>query len=132
MKTIESGTNDQIGLLSDLIDRTTDLNELIKCHKNRCLIHYAENRYKDALHDIDVLRRYGHKDESLIMIKGVCNIHFHVGEVRNSLLKALNVEIMENIDAAINMLNCITETNVNKFIKRNSSRRLVKKVKRLN
>ncbi|CAM4764135.1 unnamed protein product [Rotaria magnacalcarata] len=75
---------------------------------------------------------YGHKDESLIMIKGICNIHFHVGEVRSSILTALNVEIVDNTDAAINMLNCISEANVNKFIQRNSSRRLVKKIKRLN
>ncbi|CAF4225098.1 unnamed protein product [Rotaria magnacalcarata] len=58
IKTIQSATNDKIGLLNDLIDHTTDLKELIEYHKSRFLIHYEENRYKDALHDIGVLHRY--------------------------------------------------------------------------
>ncbi|CAF3307761.1 unnamed protein product [Rotaria socialis] len=126
------GENDKIRLLSDLVDRATNVKDLMEYHKNRCLTYYEANRYKDCLCDIEVLEQYGYLDESLLLIKWICTIHCHIGEVRNTFLDSLNVDILNNRDTAIKLLACISDEKVNKLIQRTSNNRLTKKMKRLN
>ncbi|CAF3953042.1 unnamed protein product [Rotaria sp. Silwood1] len=74
-ETIQCNTNDKIRLLNDLIDQTANLDQLIEYHKKRYLIYYEEDRYKDALHDIETLDQYGYIDETLLMIK--CSVFLY-------------------------------------------------------
>ncbi|CAF1001352.1 unnamed protein product [Rotaria magnacalcarata] len=85
-----------------------------------------------SLRDIEVLDQYGYLDESLLLIKWICTIHCHIGEFRSTILNSLNVEIVNNRDAAIKLLACTSEEKVNQLIQRTSNNRLSKKIKRLN
>ncbi|CAM4798453.1 unnamed protein product [Rotaria magnacalcarata] len=132
LKATVPSENDNIRLMSDLNDRATNVEDLMEYHKNRCLTYYEANRYKDSLRDIEVLDQYGYLDESLLLIKWICTIHCHIGEFRSTILNSLNVEIVNNRDAAIKLLACTSEEKVNQLIQRTSNNRLSKKIKRLN
>ncbi|CAF4471794.1 unnamed protein product [Rotaria socialis] len=77
---------------------------------------------------------YGEKRQYTLtfLVAVMLDLGCHIGEVRSTILNSLNVEMVNNRDAAINILTCISEEKVNKLIQRTSNNRLTKKIKRLN
>ncbi|CAF4663664.1 unnamed protein product [Rotaria magnacalcarata] len=104
-----------------------DLKEMYRIELSR-----TDFNRSNSLRDIEVLDQYGYLDESLLLIKWICTIHCHIGEFRSTILNSLNVEIVNNRDAAIKLLACTSEEKVNQLIQRTSNNRLSKKIKRLN
>ncbi|CAM4892839.1 unnamed protein product [Rotaria socialis] len=137
LKTTVPSENDKIRLLSDLFDRVTNVMDFMEYHKNRCFTYYEANQYKAVIRCIpkrQVTAIYGEKRQYTLtfLVAVVLDLGCHIGEVRSTILNSLNVEMVNNRDAAINILTCISEEKVNKLIQRTSNNRLTKKIKRLN